>query len=544
MQKARTKMILAFIAGSLLCWTLAAPAAAQTHVVFGNNDSGMHCIDSDFSTWAILGLGNFVNAQVVQKGTGGNLPRLLTNTEVNVTYRGVTTPKSAVNTTSIGKTNFWTFVAALYSQLSPLPVIPAPNTGFLGASMPGVANTPQPFGLFDAALNRFTAPGIPITPINNKRQKQYYPLMQVEARDAANTVLGGTPVVLPISDEMHCDRCHATHKVAAKEKGIAWSKVKNKNIQTRQNILILHDTDFGTDLMGSQPVLCASCHYSAATDTLTHGQITVNPLPNPMTDPKDLSTAMHLKHSGVITTAGLNACYNCHPGTKTKCYRDPMYKAKIVCQDCHGGLAQLAGVNLTRQPWIDLPQCQSCHTGDAVSHLGSDLILRVAYDDPNTAAPRLATNTRFAENPGTLFKNSVGHHGITCEACHGSPHAIWDTNKSNDNLAAKQIQGYAGMILECSACHGTGFSPSGLGGPHGLHVVNSQTFVNGGHEDLFESDRASCQACHGLTGQGTVLSKTPVKRSFQIEDGRRIIRADSQVHCGMCHDNPFTGGGG
>jgi hypothetical protein len=538
MQTTRIRALLTFAAGCLLYWTIATPAAAQTHVVFGNNDSGMHCIDNDFSTWAILGLGNFLHAQVVQKGSGGSLPQLLTNTQVNVTYRAVTSPKSAINTTSIGKTNFWTYVTALYG------LSPAPDTGFLGASMPGTGNIPQPLALFDAAANRFTAPGIPITPLNDKRQKQYYPLMQVEARDG-NTVLGGTPVVLPISDEMHCDSCHATHKVAARESGIAWSKVKNKNIQTRQNILILHDADFGTNLMGSQPVLCASCHYSAATDTLTHGQITVNPLPDPMADPKDLSTAMHLKHSTVITTSGLKACYNCHPGTKTKCYRDPMFKAKIVCQDCHGGLAQVAGVNLTRQPWIDLPKCQSCHTGDAVSHLGASIILDVAYDDPATAAPRLAPGSRFAENPNTLFKNSLGHQGIACESCHGSPHAIWETNKSNDNLAAKTIQGHAGMITECVACHGAGFSPSGLEGPHGLHVVNSQSFVNGGHEDLFESNRASCQACHGLNGEGTVLSKTPVKRTFNIEDGRKkTIRADARIHCSMCHENPFGGGGG
>ena len=29
-------------------------------------------------------------------------------------------------------------------------------------------------------------------------------------------------------------------------------------------------------------------------------------------------------------------CYQCHPGTKTKCLRGAMGNGGMVCQDCHG----------------------------------------------------------------------------------------------------------------------------------------------------------------------------------------------------------------
>jgi hypothetical protein len=51
-----------------------------------------------------------------------------------------------------------------------------------------------------------------------------------------------------------------------------------------------------------------------------------------------------------------------------------------------------------REPWVDEPRCESCHTGDAVRHLGDDIRLLQAWDDDiDTATPRLAVNKRFAE---------------------------------------------------------------------------------------------------------------------------------------------------
>ena len=97
------------------------------------------------------------------------------------------------------------------------------------------------------------------------------------------------------------------------------------------------------------------------------------------------------------------------------------------CINCHGGMAAVGGdFNLLaggsidgandggqRRPWKDLPRCQACHNGDAVSHLSgagllpdaSGIRLTQAYrTGDNSASPLLATNKRFAEQDNTLFR--------------------------------------------------------------------------------------------------------------------------------------------
>src|SRR5512138_1908112 len=97
--------------------------------------------------------------------------------------------------------------------------------------------------------------------------------------------------------------------------------------------------------------------------------------------------------------------------------------ATVTCQNCHGTMRAVGGRDAlasggsldgtndghSRRPWVDLPRCQSCHTGDATSHLtladaslmASDGIRTlVAFDTADPAASaRKAVASRFAENP-------------------------------------------------------------------------------------------------------------------------------------------------
>jgi hypothetical protein len=226
-----------------------------------------------------------------------------------------------------------------------------------------------------------------------------------------------------------------------------------------------------------------------------------------------------------------------------------MFQAGQVCQDCHGGLQAVGGVfnlkttNQPRTPWLSVPQCQSCHTGDAVNHLGADLILHQAYDPADPAAtPVTSPNQRFAENPGSIFRESVGHGGVTCSSCHGSPHAEWATNQPNDNVTANAIQKHPGMIMECVVCHQNNLAPT-INGPHGLHNINDQAWIDA-HEDFYESNSDNCKACHGLLLQGTVLSRTAASRTFRVEDrGSVTIPQGAVVGCAICHESPLGGGG-
>jgi hypothetical protein len=291
----------------------------------------------------------------------------------------------------------------------------------------------------------------------------------------------------------------------------------------------------------------------------------------------------------------------CHPGKRVQCLRGAMGQANLVCQDCHGNMAQVGNdfsknvspanpgafvlaadfyTNATtpRVPWANEPGCGSCHTGDAISSLagttgavtatdGIRLLQTYRTGDAN-AKPIVPTNKRFAEdvvsfadNPGAagnpkLYRVSTGgqpitvnraqvgetgHGGLFCQACHGATHAEWSssprTPTANDNQTSNQLQGHAGVIVECNTCH-TGTMSNNLNGPHGMHPV-SQGWANGGHESSAKNNRDACRACHGRTGQGTALSRTFNARTFtNIEDrGTVTFTKGQQIGCTHCHGN-------
>ena len=496
--------------------------------VFAFNDLGMHCYDPDFSVFSILPVFNVLHAQTIQKG---NTPKII-GPAVKVTYQAKADGTGSINTSSIGKTNFWDYVLPLFG------VNPPVDEGLLGAKMPGFLNKPQPFSWESGTTKWFAAAGIPITNVDDSLKINSFPVMNVQVQDPANAaVLSSLPVVVPVSNEMACNVCHDTGNVAASLSGIKWSQNSNPAIQFRENILILHDYRNGTNLNNSRPVLCASCHYSPPLDLGHTGPV------GPQVMNPTMSRAVHGYHASKLTSSttqppGGNACYYCHPGEKTQCARGAMDKAGLSCLDCHGTMTAVA--QATRRPWADLPMCQSCHTGDAINNTGGQIIRRSTYtNSPDIATFIVAGNTRFAEQTGTLYRNSVGHNGVACESCHGSPHAEWPSREANDNLTASAIQGHEGMITECTACHGSGLALTPNGGPHGMHNVNSQAWVNG-HEK-FRSQQA-CGTCHGVTGTGTVISKAAADRTFSVEGRNVFIPKGTQIGCGLCHENELGGG--
>ena len=129
-------------------WAQAAPAQPQTrswynsYQVFAFNDLGMHCYDNDFSVFSLLPLFNVVHAQVIYKGTK---PQLLTDSTFKVTYAATYDLNGSINTTSIGKTNFWDY------RHQALRMTPAPGRGFWGIKCPATASGPKPW------------PSIPVT---------------------------------------------------------------------------------------------------------------------------------------------------------------------------------------------------------------------------------------------------------------------------------------------------------------------------------------------------------------------------------------------
>jgi hypothetical protein len=263
--------------------------------------------------------------------------------------------------------------------------------------------------------------------------------------------------------------------------------------------------------------------------------------------------------------------------------RGAMANGGLVCQDCHGQMAdvgddfsrnvspgnagafELAADFYTnpatpRVPWANEPGCGSCHTGYATDNLagtagtlvnptdtlgnfdGIRLLAAYRADDPK-ATPIVPSNKAFAENvvaegvPADgnpkLYRVSTGHGGLFCEACHGSTHAEWPTANpnANDNVTANQLQGHSGYIAECQTCHEADDDslPLGNNGPHGMHAIAD---LDPSNPDFFMDDRwniqhrnyrnqgPGCDSCHGADLKGTVLSRTAEDRTVWCKDNK------------------------
>ncbi len=246
----------------------------------------------------------------------------------------------------------------------------------------------------DSARRDFVAEGIPVTPMDDDGTENAYSLATVTVK-SGNSVVAKTQAVVPVSWEISCNLCHTS---------------EGETVGT--NILKAHDRIHGTHLMQQQPVMCASCHSDNALGAPGNPGI------------ESLSGAMHTGHASRMGAVNLtNECYACHPGIRTTCQRDVHAARGMDCKTCHTSMAAVGSAS--RRPWIDLPRCDSCHNVP-----GHDY-----------------------EQTGTLYRNSVGHSGVACYACHGSPHAIGPAMTQADNAQATRLQGHSGVINTCTVCH-------------------------------------------------------------------------------------------
>jgi predicted CxxxxCH...CXXCH cytochrome family protein len=361
-------------------------ATGAQYVVFAWNDLGMHCLNPSYDTAVILPPYNTVWAQVVRRGS----PPQVVTAGLSAEYR-IVDNTSSVHKRSFGQ--FWTYVQQLFG------VTLSPDTG-LNLETPTLHNGLS--GTMVAKADHFQVNGIPVTPVNDADVWNPYQVVEVTIKDSGGTVLAQTRATVPTSDEINCAKCHGSNPFT--------------------DILQRHDAAQGTALMNQRPVLCASCHGSPALGQSGKGS-----------SGKYLSEAIHGFHASLGA-----ACYDCHPGTSTKCNRSLAHTAadgNCSNASCHGSMATLAAAITSgaKVPWLTEPRCVSCHAD-------------VAEVDTGT----------------TLYRNAVGHGGMYCAGCHGSPHAMVPSREASDNYQALQYQGVAKSLGSCGACH-SGSRGAGLG---------------------------------------------------------------------------------
>lgn len=149
-----------------------------------------------------------------------------------------------------------------------------------------------------------------------------------------------------------------------------------------------------------------------------------------------------------------------------------MRTGDMQCLECHGDMVAVGGKHPLlpggsldgtndgnpRRPWTNLPRCQSCHTSDALDRLtGSDLVeaadgirlLQAYRKNDDSASPILASNKRFAENNGTLFRFSRGHGTDLL----GTVLSRTARARSFVDEHGQPVQYQKGDVVSCDRCH-------------------------------------------------------------------------------------------
>jgi hypothetical protein len=418
------------------------PAASMSTIVLAWSEVGMHEVSPTYDREVLFPPYSTIRAQVIRRG---DPPEIVTT--------GIILEYSIVgNTYSYGKSTPPTeedplrlYAGFWDNSLDLFGVDLAPDTG-LNFVDPGVHN-----GLSGTMVLRddhFEAVGVPVVPIDDAGAWEPYQVAEIVVRDSSTLAeLARTRATVPVSDEISCNKCHGS--------SVGTSAVLS--------VLEEHDENNGTSFaIDGLPVLCADCHGSPAL-----GQT------GPGSSELYLSEVIHGFHA---TTSA--ACYDCHPGTETLGHRSLAHTSGDgACTGCHGALATIAvTIGNGRVPWVNEPKCADCHTFVAEVDTGS-----------------------------TLYRDGAGHGGLSCAACHGSPHAQVPSREESDNKPFTEYQGKALALGSCRVCH-----PTARGG--GLMGIVQ---AHGGMPGAFEP--TSCTVCH----TGPITTTNPVNFPHRFQQRNR-----------------------
>ncbi|MEQ1620364.1 MAG: PKD domain-containing protein [Methylococcales bacterium] len=320
-------------------------------------------------------------------------------------------------------------------------------------------------------------------------------------------------------------------------------------------------------------------------------------------------------------------CDSCHGGMLAVglTYPNELYDGNLTMA---GALGEDKPNTLTapdfRRAWLDEPNCGSCHVGDAnfdkdgdqgLKHFFSAGALKQAWLDEDKAAATIdPINARFAVMPNkeqrpekvaatdadvaagkaakkgdtiyvdrevsqALYRKSGDVHGsgpngvLNCSACHGGSHGLWPNKdpNANDNVTARQLQGYDGNIAECSTCHikddfktglvatdggdGTTEHPNGLGVAQGYRLGTPVT-PTGKDEKGSGKGRAYLAGPHGMHpvgdeywykhADGAAENTSPGKHNPNQNGGwhndmAKMPGPDGEDQCAACHGNDHKG---
>lgn len=398
-------------------------ALGAKYVLLAWSDSGMRLVSDCDQFFSLEPPWTNLRAQLIKRG---QRPAVVT--------QGVVLSYAVERMASpAGKSRYWEFSPSLAGrQLTP-------DSGPDGLGQRGVLK---------AADQVFSAEGLPLMPYAADGTFLPYPTVAVEARDAASgQVLASTRVVLPVTTQLGCAKCHGGGKEGP-----------GLSAETAANILKAHDKNSGTKLVAEaragHPRACAQCHGADRPEMR-------------------LSASLHGFHASKLPGLGAESCAFCHPvDPPTGFFRGVHHQRGLDCARCHGLLEdhalgllkaeQAAGkkddadklmANIKprggdippRTAWTMEPDCNGCH--DFITRPKPDA---VAFGKWNTKAS------------GVFHQRRDDTRSLACAACHSPAHAIYPAlnpyGRDRDNIQPLQYMGQAKTIGgggQCGVCHTT-----------------------------------------------------------------------------------------
>ncbi len=357
---------------------------------------------------------------------------------------------------------------------------PADDVGLTGNTTP--TKTPAAM-TFNSTHQWWEAEGIPITPYNDDGTKNYYPLVKVKAKDSAGTVLAEVETVLPVSDEMDCRRCHASTSGDAAKPSKGWVNDPDSEKDYKLNILRLHDQEHPTAVSDNAAAL--------------------------------LNKGYTYDSNGLEATANGGVpvlCVACH---KSNALPNVGIKLKPLTQAIHTLHAAVTDpdTNLKLGDSTNRTSCYACHPGSKTE------CLRGAMGDA---------------------KNPDGSSKMQCQSCHGTMHAVGNSNRE-------------GWLAQpnCQACHHDGVQETTAIDPatgtlrqvvDNKFATNVNTPATGFSLYRFSKGHGNlqCEACHGSTHAIYPAHTADNKVSIAIQGHTGTI-----AECTACHDTvPKTTTGG
>jgi hypothetical protein len=461
------------------------------------------------------------------------------------------------------------------------------------SAMPGISNEPQefhgyvetlpffvnlPIGMRVENFNRYTAEGIPISPIDDSGFMNPYPVLRIEARDAADNVLASVDTVTPVAAEADCAICHATQEVCDLDSSntlvcndVANLKYDGVNfIETtleaqaalgatpeqkvinsaKLNILRLHDSkhqsayaDPGKPLAGdnadgsftnadgsiSTPdVVCANCHYSPALDLAQLGPMDING--KEQTKHISMSRAMHGVHGSLPQKDPDNYGHLfpiMPPAGPGRAPQDAKQVLRETCYNCHPGkrvecLRGAMGGSGT--------VCQDCH--GQLTQVGDDF----SENFPNINFP--------ADGSADLSKRVPWASEPSCDSCHiGDALQVAQMDLSDKAVNANDAQGNRDELRLLMAYNLSDHASNG--GPDNLPLLKHPDSRFATTESLYRLSGAddgtnkghgglSCEGCHGST-HAIWPNANPYANDNKAANGIQG-HVGTIIECASCHE--------